>query len=95
MTILIALLICLAGLKVWDVILTLEGLRLGLKDLNPLMKTGEEVVAFSAAFYIAIAAICILLTRASHIASIIIAGAACVWYLAIDLRNYDILRRKR
>lgn len=95
MTILIALLICLAGLKVWDVILTLEGLRLGLKDINPLMKTGEEVVAFSGVFYTAIAGICILLAEVSLLISIIIAGASCVWYLAIDLRNFDIVRRIR
>lgn len=36
-----------------------------------------------------------ILARPNVLASIIIASVACGWYAVIDLRNYDIRRRKR
>lgn len=83
------------GLKLIDYGLTEIGLEMGLEEMNPLV-SDEVGRALWCAAVIGFTTVLVRQTIDSHpIVATVVLGAGIIVYGAVDLRNLDIIRKKR
>lgn len=92
---LIALLSLFVILKVADIVLTLIGINRGLAEANPLFGNARRLFTVSFVLIMAVIFSCLCLRRLSYGMAVVLAAIACGWAAFIDIRNYDLIRRKR